>query len=114
LDGTDWELVAFESEEKALSMPKQPRFFVEFQKGELSLQGGCNSIGGHYVLESNSITTTFAKRTEVDCSSLGPNINEIEEAFFTAMLTFESYRIEDEQLRIRYIDGELLFRRVSD
>lgn len=95
-------------------MPEQPRFFVEFQKGELSLRGGCNSIGDHYVLESSAITITFAKATQMDCSFLGPNINEVEEAFSNAMLTFESYRIEDEQLRIRYVDGELVFRRVPD
>ncbi len=114
LNGTDWELVAFESEEKALSIPKQPQFFVEFQKGELNLRGGCNSIGGHYVLEGSSITITFAKGTDMDCSHLGPDVNDVERTFVAAMQTFDSYTLEGEQLRISYIDGELLFRRVSD
>jgi len=114
LSGTRWKLVAFESEESTPSIPEQPQFFVEFQKGELSLKGGCNSIGGHYVLQNDNITITFAERTEVDCSHLGPTVNEIEEMFSSAMLTFDSYTIENEQLRIRYIDGELLLRRVPD
>ncbi|MDY7079558.1 MAG: hypothetical protein SXV54_21855 [Chloroflexota bacterium] len=41
-------------------------------------------------------------------------INEVEEAFPTAMPTFESYAIEDGQLRICFADGEILFRRVPD
>jgi len=114
LDGTQWELLAFESKESSPSIPDQPLFLVRFQGGSLGLQGGCNSIGGHYVLENGRITITFSKKTEVDCSYLGPDINDVEEAFFAAMQTFDSYTLEGEQLRIRYIDGELLFRHVSD
>ena len=115
LDGTRWELIAFESKESNPHIPEQPLFFVQFQAGELSLQGGCNSIGGHYVLENGHITMTFVIRTEMDCSYLGPEVNDVEEAFSTAMITFDSYTLEeDKQLRIRYYDGELLFRRVAD
>lgn len=114
LSGARWKLVAFESEESTTSIPEQSLFYVEFQKGELSLHGGCNSVGGHYVLQNDNITITFTERTEMDCSHLGPNVNEIEEVFSIAMLTFDSYTLEGEQLRIRYIDGELLLRRVQD
>jgi heat shock protein HslJ len=115
LDRTRWKLVAFESEEKTPSIPEQPQFFVEFRNGEVSLQGGCNSIGGHYVLENEHITITFAKRTEMDCSYLGSNVNEIEMAFSTALPKFDSYSLEvDEKLRIHYMDGELLLRRARD
>lgn len=114
LSGTRWKLVAFDSEESIPSIPEQPVFVVEFQKGELSLHGGCNSVGGHYVLHNNNITITFAERTEVDCSHLGPKVNQVEEVFSAAMLTFDSYTLEDGQLRIRYIDGELLLHRLYD
>ena len=114
LDGTRWELVAFESHERALSIPEQPRLFVKFKKGVLSLQGGCNHISGHYMLENDHITITFSKTTERDCSASMPGINAVEAAFLTAMQTFELYTISDGQLRIRYDDGELLFHHVSD
>ncbi len=113
LDGARWELVAFESQARLPRIPGQPRLFVEFNRGELSLQGGCNAVGGHYRAEDNRITITFVKTTLVDCSDSMPGINEIEDAFSNAMPTFESYTIEGAQLRIRYADGELLFRRVS-
>ena len=93
------------------SIPGQPRLFVEFKKGELSLRGGCNDVSGHYRIESSRIIITFVKATQVDCSDSIPGINEIEDAFSNAMLTFESYTIAGDQLRIRYADGELLFRR---
>jgi len=114
LDGTRWELMAFESEERTPRIPEQPRLFVEFKKGGLSFRGGCNYVGGHYLLENDRIMITFSEQTLVDCSDSKPGINEVETAIFTAMQTFESYTIADDQLRIRYIDGELLFRRVSD
>lgn len=48
LNGTRWELVAFESEARTPSIPEQPRLFIAFNIGELSLQGGCNVVSGHY------------------------------------------------------------------
>jgi heat shock protein HslJ len=114
LSGTCWRLVALGNEESTPSIPTQPQFFVEFLKGELSLHGGCNSVVGHYILQNDKFTITLVERTEVDCSHLGPNVNEIEEVFSTAMLTFESYTLEGEQLRIRYIDGELELLQVAD
>lgn len=114
LDGTRWELVTFESEARIPNIPEQPRLFIAFNIGELSLQGGCNVVSGHYQIENNRITITFVEATQVDCSDSMPRINEIEDAFSNAMPTFESYMIEGDQLRIRYADGELLFRRVSD
>ena len=113
LDRTRWELIAFDGVENAPIIPEEPQFFVQFRKGELSLLGGCNSVYGHYVLENDNIKITFAEGTEMDCSD--PSVNEIEGAFLTAMGTFNSYKFEgDELLRISYIDGELLLRRVVD
>jgi heat shock protein HslJ len=114
LDGTRWELVAFESEARTPGIPEQPRLFIAFIRGELSLQGGCNAVSGHYRIENTRVTITFVEATQVDCSDSMPGINEIENAFSNAMPTFESYTIEGDQLRIRYADGELLFRRVSE
>ena len=114
LDGTRWELMAFESEAGTPAIPEQPMLFIAFNRGELSLQGGCNAVSGHYQIENNRITITFVETTMVDCSDLLPGINEIEDAFVNAMPTFESYTIEDNWLRIRYVDGELLFRRASE
>lgn len=114
LDDTRWELVAFESEARTPAVPEQPRLFIAFNRGELSLQGGCNAVNGHYRIENNRITITFVEATRVDCSDSMPGINEVEDAFSNAMPTFESYMIEGNQLRIRYVDGELLFRRVSE
>lgn len=114
LDGTRWVLVAFESEARTSSIPEQPRLFIAFNKGDLGLQGGCNAVNGHYRIENNRITITFMEATQMDCSDSMPGINEIEGAFSNAMPTFESYTVEGEQLRIRYADGELLFRRVLE
>ncbi len=114
LDGTFWELATFENEARTPSIPEQSGLFIAFNRGELILQGGCNTVSGHYQIENNRITITFVEATLVDCPDSMLGINEIEEAFSNAMPTFESYMIEGDQLRIRYADGELLFRRVSE
>ena len=98
---------------RAPSVPEQARFFVRFKKGALGFHGGCNQIGGYYLIESDQITITFSERTEVDCSGMYPGVNEVEQAFFVAMQSFEWYAIESGQLRIRYAGGELLFRRAA-
>jgi hypothetical protein len=110
LDGLRWELVEFGG---GPCVPEQPKLFVKFEEGALRLQGGCNRISGHYLIENDHITITFVKRTEVDYPDL-EKIEEVVYAFSNAMPAFESYAIEDDWLRIRYADGELLFRRVSE
>jgi len=111
LNGTQWELLSFENKESSLKIPENLMFLVWFDDGNLSFRGGCNSIGGHYILENERITMIFAERTEIDCSYLGPNVNEIEEAFSNSMLTFNMFKIEGEQLCIYYKDGEIIFRK---
>ena len=111
LDGTRWELVAFENEAKIPSVPEQPRLFITFNGGELNLQGGCNAVSGHYRIDDDRITITFVTATAVDCSDSMPGIGEVEYGLSNAMPTFESYMIVGDQLRIRYADGELMFRR---
>lgn len=115
LTGTRWELVAFESREIVPTISDQPRPFIEFNQGLLALRNTCNGPGGHYLLENEQITITFAEMTAMDCSDeLGSDIMEVESAFFATLPTFESFAIEGDQLRISYEDGEILFRRLSE
>ena len=111
LTGTQWKLISFVNKESALKIPENLIFLVQFDDGGLSFRGGCNSIGGHYVLENERITMTFAMRTEVDCSHLGPNVNEIDAAFSNSMPTFKMFTIEGEQLSIHYENGEIIFQK---
>lgn len=110
LSGTRWQLLAFADG----TLTEQPEMWVEFKNGGLSIEGGCNSVGGSYELNDEQITMGLSKTTGVDCSQEKPGANEIESEFFTALRTFESYTISDDELRIRYADGELLLRRLVD
>jgi heat shock protein HslJ len=111
LDGTRWRLLAFESQEQAPVIPEEPDPVVEFQKGVLSLHTGCNEVYGHYIVQREQITVTFAEGTLVDCSDQYPGVNEVEQAFLEAMPAFESYVTGDDQLRIQYAGGVLLLSR---
>ena len=113
LYGTRWKLVAIESEARTLNIPEENEFFVRFHSDSFIFTGGCNSIGGDYILENNHIIVTFAEQTLVDCSHLGPNVNEIETLFSDAMPTFISYDLNEDDLRIHYDDGEIFLERSS-
>ncbi|MBN1449522.1 MAG: META domain-containing protein [Anaerolineales bacterium] len=113
LDGSSWELLAFDGDENAPGISEPSPFTVHFKGGVVYLDAGCNSVSGHYILENERITITFAFRTEVACTP--PIINTVEIAFADAMATFDSYTIEEDGiLRIRYADGELLLRQTND
>lgn len=115
LDGTQWELIAFEERGSMLSIPVEPQPVIEFDGGTLRLVTGCNDPGGHYVIEDDKIMVTFSRVTTMDCTDvLGVDVMAVESVFSTAMPTFESYAIEENMLHIFYPDGELLFRRESN
>lgn len=115
LTGTRWELVAFEGTETVPTISEQPQPFIEFNQGILVLRNTCNHPAGQYLLDNDQITITSADMTAMDCSDdMDPAIMEVESAFFAAMLTFESYSIDGDQLRIQYADGEMLFHRLTD
>jgi hypothetical protein len=48
----------------------------------------------------------------VECTDM-QEIMRVEKTFLEAMPTFETYTITDVELRIRYSEGEILFRLVS-
>lgn len=111
LDGTQWKLISIVDREKIITISKDTQPLVQFNKGGLGFYVGCNDINGYYELDNHDITITFSERTVMDCTDrLGVEIMEVEELFYQAMQTFESYSVKDDQLRIYYADGEMLFR----
>lgn len=111
LAGTVWELVAFESNTKSILIPDEHRLWLEFDNDKFVLQSECNPVEGSYLSERDRITITSAVSHLVDCSSSMPGINNVEEAFLGATETINSYVIEDDELIIRYADGEIMFHR---
>lgn len=111
LDGTRWELIAFEGDQSAPIIPDVVHPVIKFDAGVLDFDAGCNSVSGHYLIENNRITMTFMEQTLVSCQDK-PEVMEIEERFVAAMETFQTYVIEDDRLRIRYSAGQLLFFRI--
>jgi putative lipoprotein len=71
--------------------------------GQAGGSGGCNSYGGTYQVDGNSITFGEMTRTEMACLEEG--VTEQEQRFFEALETASEYRVEGDQLHITYDGG---------
>jgi heat shock protein HslJ len=114
LTGSSWELVEFEDQNSLVDIPVEPTPFIKFEKGTLNLITGCNDPGGHYLLENNQITISFTRVTTMDCTDTsGSAVMALESAFSAALLSFDTYTIDEDKLHISYADGALLFHRIN-
>lgn len=116
LSGTVWELVSITNQGNVIAVPKDLESLIQFNKGGLRFYMGCNDINGYYELnDDHNIIITFSEITAMDCTDrLGSEVMEVEDLFYQAMQTFESYAFQDDQLWIYYAYGELLFHKSLD
>ena len=109
LAGTQWLLVSLGDE----PIVEGSEVMLQFGAGDrVSGSGGCNSFGGPYVVEGDSIAFGMLASTLMACMDDG--IMEQEAAFYAALNAAASYTIDGETLIISTEDGdELVFERVQ-
>jgi heat shock protein HslJ len=73
--------------------------------GRLSGSGGCNSYSADYTVDGDRIEIAMIVQTERAC--LDTNIMEQEQAFFRALTSATTYRIDGEKLELRDDAGAL-------
>lgn len=116
LDGTNWQLVSvpgYEAVVARLSPDRLPT--LAFTGGAFVFTTGCNDPSGYYTVDGDSLITAGVMMHLVNCSGeIGEDGMELEQALADATETFTTYTLSDDELRIGYADGELVWRRLPD
>lgn len=114
LENTHWSLVSFGSPGEEQPLVEGSTITLMLAGGQAGGSGGCNSYGGTYQVNGNSITFGEIIRTERAC--VDERVTEQEQRYFQALETASEYQIEGDQLRITYDAGNgfMIFERALD
>jgi len=108
LEGTKWQLVTFAVSPAPLQVPADVTIFIKLAAGKLEGSGGCNRIGGSYILDGNSLTTSQLFSTKMFCEKA----MKWETMFLQQLEKSQSYVLNGETLEINCgVAGNLIFRK---
>lgn len=103
LENTQWSLVSFGSPGAEQPLVQASAITLMLAGGQVGGSGGCNSYGGTYQVNGNSITFGEMVRTERACED--EKVTQQEQHYFDALETAGEYQIEGDQLHITYDNG---------
>ena len=103
LENTHWNLVSFGSPGAEQPLVEGSTITLMLAGGQAGGSGGCNSYGGTYQEDGNSITFGEITRTERAC--VDERVTEQEQRYFQALETASEYEVVGEQLHITYDAG---------
>jgi heat shock protein HslJ len=103
LENTQWSLVSFGDSGAQQPLVEGSTITLTLAGGQVGGTGGCNSYGGTYQVDGNSISFSEMVRTEMACLEEG--VTEQEQRYFNALETAGEYRVEGDQLHITYDGG---------
>lgn len=112
LTGIEWQLNAFvggdTADASASSLIADSTITVMFNEdGSVGGHGGCNSYGGQYQVDGETLTISDLVSTLMACEAEG--VTEQETMYLNALGTAETYSIAGNQLTINYPGGALVF-----
>ena len=96
LEGSAWQLTAFSTNGELTPIPDNLTIFIKLETGKLQGNGGCNTIGGAYILDGNSLTVSNLISTKMYCEVAMP----WETKFMEWLGHSASYTLQDKTLEI--------------
>jgi heat shock protein HslJ len=103
LENTYWSLISFGSTGTEQPLVEESLITLILAGGQAGGSGGCNSYGGMYQVDGNSLTFGELIRTERACLDQG--VTEQEQRYFQALESASEYKVEGDQLQITYDGG---------
>ena len=105
LEDTRWRLESYGDPGSQTPVMEDTEVTLHFESGEQAGgSGGCNSFGARYQVSDGTISFSEIVSTEIYCTAEG--VMEQERAYFEALRTADEFEVTDDQLRIRYGDGQ--------
>ncbi len=106
LDGPTWVLVSHGDPMSPTLTVSGTRVTATFAGGRMSGNGGCNTYGGDFTVDGDSLTIGPAVSTMMFCEPA--ELMEQEQAYLALINTAASFTVSDEALTITTTDGKVL------
>lgn len=113
LEGLVWQVVSFmpaksgTTAPQPVPVPADVTVSIKFEGGKVDGHGGCNHVGGSYVMNGNSLTVTGLLSTKMYCESA----MKWETMFLDWLPESKSYTVKGETLEINCGEkGSIVFR----
>ncbi len=106
LAGVTWTLVSYGDPSNPQSALEGTPVTISFSQSGVSGNGGCNSYGGSFQYDANTITISQVIRTLMACEQ---PIMDQEDAYLNALASASTFQIDGSQLQITYDGGVLTF-----
>ena len=102
---SQWKLVSFGKTDAETPIIEGSSITLEFTgNGEVSGSGGCNSYGGEYEAQGNTLTFKDITSTLKACAN--QQVTEQEKQYFEALRAAGKFEITGDNLTIWYEDGQ--------
>jgi heat shock protein HslJ len=105
LVGSQWQLESFGPTAAEMPVIASSTVTLEFDTAEQATgSGGCNTYGGNYTVQGDSIS--FGKIISTERACVEEGVTEQEQQYFAALQTAESFSQTAERLTILYDGGQ--------
>lgn len=113
LAGTQWQLASYGTPGAETPLAPGSVVTLSFESaGRLGGTGGCNSFGGEYTVQNNTLTISEVVSTLMACADNA--VTQQEQAYLSALRAAHSFEQLDSQLIIHYGSGQrLVFTRTG-
>lgn len=110
LEGTAWRLVEYGPADAQVAAMAEPAVTATFEAGgRFGGSGGCNSYGGTWTLDGQSLTLGEVAGTLMACADNAAMQQET--VYFTALRSVTTAQVTGEELTLDYAGGRLRFAR---
>lgn len=107
LAGTRWTLVSWGAPSAETPVIGESTITLEFADGQINGSGGCNSYGGSYQTQGDTLLLGEIASTLMAC--VDNAVMEQETNYFAALQTAGDFQVNGDQLTIAYNGGVLTF-----
>ncbi len=105
LADTQWQLVSFGPPEAETPVIEGSTITLEFgPDGQATGSGGCNSYGGEYQVQDDTLSFSQIISTEMACANT--SVMQREQQYYQALQTAGQFELADDQLTIQYNGGQ--------
>lgn len=112
LEGTEWRLVEYGPADAPVASRPEPPITLTFEEdGRIGGSGGCNSYGGTYQLDGQSLTMGQIQSTLMACADAA--VTQQESAYLAALGSATTLQLDGDELTMAYEGGQLRFTRIQ-